>query len=449
MRVRPLLLTMSTGVAGLLALPAVASAATTTLGSTTPEAGSLFSPCVGSTGPDVNFQLQDSTTTPYTVPAGSWALTNWSTYTAGGGDTAGGGLTLVVLHPQSGGSYGVVAVDTETLPTPLPSGGVATFTPSQSILVGGGDLLGLYMPATPTQDCSWHGGTGAPSADVIDSLTPNGPPAVGQTLSPDTAEGPSPAGYQMNLAVTLTPAGVEDAALSTAAGPSNATAGFPALLSSTVSNNGPATQPITFTDKVPTGLAIESVSAGSGSCTRSGQSVVCTLDLAVGQSAPVDIIVTPHAAGSFANSVSVSLPTGVTDPNAANNSASANLAVAAASTVPADSTVPAAVQAVCLVPRIGGTPLGVARRVLGALDCRVGRVKHVHSRHAKGTVLRTLPGAGHYAAGRLIGLVVSSGPGKHHNRARGHERRSDHVGYRATVPRNDRAVMHMYAMHRV
>ena len=409
MRIRLYLLLLSAGLLGLLGAPAIAGAATT-LGSVTPQTSSSFGTCFTGSGttPDALVQMNDSASTPYTVPDGAWTLTGWSTNTTGSQDVAGQPLTLLVLAPESGGAYSVVGTDSETLPTPLPIGGVATFTPATPIAVTGGDVLGIYSTApTSFPDCYWDG-PGVPASDVILALTAtSGTPQPGQTLTPDGPGGESPPGFELNLAATLS--GLEDASVTAAAGPSKATVGYPALLSSTVANNGPNSQPITFTDTVPSGLAITAAAAGSGTCTTAGQTVTCTLNLASGQSAPVNIVVTPGAAQSYVNSVSVT-PSGTTDPNMANNSATATLTVGPAPTVRA-----------CVVPRLTGTPLAVARRVLGLLGCKAGKVRRVHRRTARGAVIRTSPGSGRYAAGRRIGITVSSGPApKKHNKHKKH-----------------------------
>jgi hypothetical protein len=107
-------------------------------------------------------------------------------------------------------------------------------------------------------------------------------------------------------------------------GPANALTGYPTLLTDTVANGGPMTGPTTLTDVVPAGLTIDSVIAGQGSCTTAGQTVTCSVTgLAAGASTPVEIIVTPSVARSCANAVTVTPPTGVTDPNQADSTATA------------------------------------------------------------------------------------------------------------------------------
>jgi hypothetical protein len=66
----------------------------------------------------------------------------------------------------------------------------------------------------------------------------------------------------------------------------------------------------------------------------------------------------------------------------------------------------------CKVPRLKDLKLRTAERRLRRAHCRVGRIRHVHSRHiAKGRVVSTLPRAGRVrAAGNKVELFVSDGP---------------------------------------
>jgi Domain of unknown function DUF11 len=207
----------------------------------------------------------------------------------------------------------------------------------------------------------------------------------------------------------------QDAGVSgAAAAPSNATAGFPALLSAAVSSGGPASGPVDFTDHVPTGLTITSAVAGAGACSTSGQVVNCTITrLAPGQSSPVNIVVTPTSAGSYANTMSAAAGHGLVESNPANNSASATLSVAAKSVAPS-----------CVVPALKLTPVSVAKRVLNLLSCKAGKVGHAHSKSVrKGLVIKTTPKPGTYASGKVIALQVSSGPKpKKHKKHKKHKK---------------------------
>jgi hypothetical protein len=375
--------------AAALALPTVASA-DVTLGLTTQPALSTAQDCSGA--PFAFAQFTDAPTTPYMVPAGGGLITQWQTDTTG--DTPGTAATFVVLRSSGGGNYTVVGTDPEVLPTPLPPSGVATFTLATPITVTGGETVGILPSGSGTFNCYWDGGS-TPTGDSIDVFSGTFTP--GSTV---VAGGPSPTGFTMNLAYRLAPA-AQDVGVTASAGPANATAGFPAYLSATVTNGGPGVGPINFTDTVPAGLRIDSVTTGSGSCTTAGQTVTCTITgLAAGQSTAVNIVVTPAAAGSYVNHVSVSPQSGVADNNATNNAASATLVVRAAGPPPR-----------CVVLKLRGTPTAVAKHLLSLLKCKVGKVHRVHSSSvAKGEVIRTNPGAGTYAAGKVVGLTVSSGP---------------------------------------
>jgi hypothetical protein len=376
------------GVTLALALPATA-AADITLGTTAQPAGSSSAGC-GAGG--LAGQETSDPSTSDTVPAPGGQITQWQTNTTAD-PAAGSALTLVVLRPNDG-AYTVVAIDPEATPSPLPADGIATFTPPTPLPVQGGDVLGLYSFAgTPT--CAWIGVSDANDrVDVFGATTAPGP---GDSETPLGAVG----GYLVDVAATLVPSDV-DAGVTTSAGAAGATAGRPAVFSSTVLNNGPASAPITFTDQVPEGLTIDSFAAGDGTCSTSGQTVSCTITgLSAGQSVPVDVIATPSAAGSYTNSVSVALNAGGLDPNLANNTAAATLSVA--STAPATS---------CVVPALKGVPSGLARVVLHDLGCNVETAKTHSKSIRKGMVVTTDPGQGTYASQVEVRLIVSSGPKK-------------------------------------
>lgn len=204
------------------------------------------------------------------------------------------------------------------------------------------------------------------------------------------------------------PAVDRDVAVSTSTAPTTAVAGDFALLSSIVTNHGRVTAVVAFTDTVPAGLTVVSAAAGSGSCTILGQTVACKMLVDPADSAPVNVVVTPTAAGTYSNSVSVAAADGQTDPNSGNDRASATLAVSAATPPPT-----------CTVPSLKRTPMPVARRVLGLLHCKAGKAKRVHSRGvATGQVIRTTPQPGTYKEGKIVALTVSSGPAKAKRRGR-------------------------------
>jgi Domain of unknown function DUF11 len=370
-----------------LAVPGIADALT--LGTTTPPSGSSgFTACPSSV---VVAQATSDPSTPYMVPAGGGVITQWAMNATG---AAGASVTLVVLKPAGGSNWTVVGADTKTIPNPVPAGGVASFSLAHPIAVSGGETLGLDIGSGVL--CYWSGGA-TPAADSLMALTEPSAPASGQTLSPSGAN--SPAGFTLNVSATLTTQ--QDSGVSTITAPGGPTVGSFAVLGSTVTNGGPGTAPITYTDVVPSGLQVNFAASGSGRCNTSGQTVTCTITgLGAGQSAPVNVVVTPRSTGSYTNTVSVANAAGISDPNTANNTASTRFTVGAQLTPPK-----------CVVPKLKGLPASFGRQVLPMLGCRVGKLGRAHSnRVAKGDLIKTTPGAGTYAAGRVISLQVSSGP---------------------------------------
>ena len=379
-------------VAALLACTGVAGAAI--IGSTTQPNDSMPNGCIAG---DVLAQILSDPSTPFTVPAPGGTLTQWATNTLF--DQAGASITLVVLRRPSltAEALTVVATDTETIPSPLPTNRVASFTLKSPIAVDAGDYLGLYSSQSEEDNavCGWTGFE-VPDFDVIAGLTDAVAPAPGQSLPVDTSQ-TSPNAV---LNVSATVAQTEDLGVTSFAGPSNATAQLPALLSSTVTEVGPGGAPATFVDQVPAGLTIDAVAAGLGTCTTSGQTVTCTVSgLGVGQSAPATVVVTPTAAGSYANNVSVS--TSLADPNPFNDHATATLAV----------TGPASTET-CVVPNLGERLSRLAGAVLRDLGCEV-KITHAHSKTVhKGNVIKTSPGAGTHPFDTAVTVQVSSGRSK-------------------------------------
>lgn len=303
------------------------------------------------------------------------------------GDT----VTFVALAPsaRSDGKWTVVGADSEVLANPVPA--VSSFTLWSPIVVGDGDTLAVLGSASVS--CYWATGS-TPSADSLFVLTELTTPTPGQVLS--SAVSGSTGGYTLNLAATLVTS--EEISVRTAAAPPRPAVGSLALLTSTVRNSGPSTGPVSVIDAVPAGMTVDAVAAGGGTCAIAGQLVTCTIaNLPTGQSAPVDIVVTPKRTGNFTNTVSAN-PTLDQDPNSANNVASATMSVGQSSGTR------------CVVPALARIQLRLAKRLLGSLGCRVGKVTRVHSaRVPKGTVVKTVPGSGTYAAGKPVAIQVSSG----------------------------------------
>jgi uncharacterized repeat protein (TIGR01451 family) len=390
------------GAALALAVPALASADVTIGSAALPAPSSYMSGLCAPIGPGVPVvvELSSDASTPYAVPSGAWELTHWQLNVTGA--TAGAQATFVVLRPRGGGaSYLVLGADTESVPSTLPAGGIASFTLAAPILVQPGDTIGLYAPTAPSLTCIFSdtgAETGVPTTDTVAAAATSSSPTAGQTLS--VSEKSAGGGYRLNLAATLTQLSY-DAGLSLASGPANAIIGQPAVLTATVTNHGPAAGSITFVDPVPAGLPVQYAGADSGDCSTSALNIVtCTFSgMAVGQSSEVTIVVAPTAAQTYTDAASVSVRDGATDPNAANNSATTTLNVTAA---------PAAAR--CVVPKLGGASVALAKKVLPLLGCKVGKITNSHSKSVpKGEVISTNPRAGTYAAGWKIGLTVSSG----------------------------------------
>lgn len=387
--------------AGLVALlAAVAGAdASVTLGTSTQPSGSSIQSC-GEGDAAVTPTLDPGVS--YTVPAGGGAITAWQTYT-GASDSNGFPLTFLVMRPGAAAfSPTIVGMDTETLNAPDDT--VASFPLTHPIPVQAGDLLGFYQGG-PTAACFFDG-TGVPSHEFSLFGSQSAAPVIGGTL---TWSNNTPLSYMLDLSATLD--NDLDAGVSASAGPANATVGFPAELTATVTNNGPAEAPIDFTDTVPAGLTIDSAVAGAGTCTVSNRIVTCSITaLGPGQSAPVAIVVTPTSPGAYAHAATVSV-SGFSDPVPGNNAASATLQVAAASGS-------GTAQKHCIVPPLAGTPPAIARRVLVLLNCAVGGSLRASSKTvAKGFVVGTIPAAGAVrAAGTSVRLTLSSGPPKRRKR---------------------------------
>jgi uncharacterized repeat protein (TIGR01451 family) len=393
-----LLMSLVAGLTTALTLADVGVAqADVALGSVIQPSGSTPQTCSSTPTPVISQATGDPALT-FIVPAGGGVITQWQTDVTF--SSPGSAVSLVVLKPGASDHVTVEAVDTQHVPASAPPGNIATFTPLSPIPAVEGEELGLYTAG----ECFWHGGS-TPSADTLNAYAPPTTPVAGDDLSPATA--PSPGGFVLDLAATLVT--TQDAAVTTSASPPVATVGNLALLSSSIRNAGTVPGSIKFTDTVPTGLTIDSAVAGSGTCAVAGQAVSCQIvDLPAGQSAPVNIVVTPSAAHTYTNNVSVSPLTIPNDPNTSNNAASASLVVTSAIERPR-----------CAVPSLSRTPPSVAKHVLGLLHCKVGRTRTAFSNSVpNGLVIRTTPGRGTYSAGRTISLQVSKGRKPRHKHKR-------------------------------
>lgn len=385
---RPRLAIAVVAILGLLGLTASAASATLTVGNTTEPSGASPVPCP----PGDLLIAKADTGYSYTIPSPGGEIRSWGINTHGA--AAATPVSLVVLRPSGTKSYTVVGLAPGTLANPLPGGLIETFSLASPIMVEGGEVLGLTSPVG-TLACGW-GSSGLTTADTIDVVALGSPtvtPSLGATYE-SALEAPE---LILDVSVELTQS--QDDGVTAAAMPSTITAGGIAEYEFTVSNAGVGNGPIAFSDAVPSGLTILSAAAGSGTCTVTGQTVSCTISgLQAGSSAPVLIIVSAASAGSYADAASVSST--LQDPNLANNSASATLTVNA----PAPTTT-------CKTVKLTGVTLSIAKLVIPALNCKVGKVKHATSKTVhKGLVISTSPGPGKtLTAGTAVTVTISSG----------------------------------------
>jgi hypothetical protein len=326
----------------------------------------------------------------YTIPAAGGVIDRWSTLANSSFQTSGAPVELLLLKPLASNGYEVLAFDDETLPTPLPASGVATFTLATPITAQPGAVLGVRE-------------SGGSSACIVEARagddgmlgSAGSPPVQGgvytATGGPFTSAG---AAVSVDLAQSM------DVGLTGAAHPSTITTGGGSALVFSLSDQATAIGTASFSETVPNGLSVLSAVSGSGSCSVAGQTVACTTGLLdPGSITPIDVTVSASAPGAYATTAMVT--SSFADPNAANNAATVALTV----TPPPG---PA-----CRVVRFTGIALAETKRLLSALNCTVGRVtKHASTRIPKGDVISTNPSAGTYPSGATVAIVESSGKPK-------------------------------------
>jgi hypothetical protein len=355
---------------------------------------------VASTEPSANcesfpvpvFLLQTgSSGTSFTVPSAG-IVTSWSTSFG----KAGAPVSLVVASPNGSKSFTLVGSDSETLPTPIPSSHVSTFTPKSPFLAEAGDVIGLQVPAKSQAACAYE------TASKLDTFEYG----EGHELTPGSTLTTLTGGEKdrINVAVELEQSA--DLALTQAATPSPAPSGSVALIQFSVTNASGGMLPATVTDAVPAGLPVlAAASTGRGTCTTAGQAVTCELASVSATPTTVDIVVSTPTPGAYTNQGLVTSK--LSDPNPSNNVAGTTITVQAPSSPPAPTPS-------CKVIALGGYPLSLAKLVIPALNCTVGKVTSKASKTVhKGLVISTSPGAGAtLAAGSAVNIVTSSGPPK-------------------------------------
>ncbi len=326
-----------------------------------------------------------STTAQYAVPSGGGVITSWSTSFGQAGEPA--ELVVSSAFDPTAFTATVRGVDSEILPSPIPAGNVSTFALAHPIAVQAGDIIGLYVFGGAPTACGFTGAAG-------DTVVAGGEePSPGGTIHA-VIGGPS---LLVNVSANLVQSA--DMSLTAAATPSAITRNDVAELAFQISG-GPIAA-ATFTDTLPSGLVPVSASSGDGSCTISNQTVSCTVD-----SSPttVHVVVRGSSPGLYRVSGSVQSP--LADPNPSNNSATATLMVVSSTSS-------------CVVPKLRGAPLAVAKAVLPLVNCRLGKVRKASSKRIPtGSVISTSPGAGTTAPpGTAVTVTVSGKPKarkKHH-----------------------------------
>jgi uncharacterized repeat protein (TIGR01451 family) len=106
--------------------------------------------------------------------------------------------------------------------------------------------------------------------------------------------------------------------------------GQPLRYTVTVTNNGPATAGgISLNDPLPAGVSFDSASSSQGGCSEAAGTVTCAVGtLASGDSATVQINVTPHSEGTITNTASVA--SNEPDSDSSNDTATESTTVALA-----------------------------------------------------------------------------------------------------------------------
>jgi hypothetical protein len=366
------------------------SAGATTIGSIT--ATSVPNTCESAS--ESLFLVQFASSGPsYVVPSGGGYITSWRTSFG----SPGGKMDMVMLRPTGTlGEYTVVGADDETLPSPIPTNHISTFSLSSPIVVQAGDVLGLVIPALSPTACLYEAVTGD---NFVDG--PHGALSVGEALKANSSGEKT----LLNIGAELIQS--VDVSLTESITPASGGPGV-ALISLTPGGTWPSSIGATVTDIVPPGLKVLAAGvSGHGTCSVTGQTVTCALTSPeAGSPVPViDIVVSSSTPGSYANQalITPALP----DSKPADNTASATLTVTAPNP-----------PVKCTVIALKGTTLSLAETALKALHCHIGKVKKVSSKTVhKGLVVSTTLKPGTSApANASVGISVSSGkPKKRHH----------------------------------
>jgi Domain of unknown function DUF11/PASTA domain len=364
---------MAAVLAAVATVLAVPSAHALTIGDL-PASGATNQSC----GPFTVWQM-----VPSSAQSGAIVVTGWETYQRAG--ATGRTARLKVLHPTGAHAWKVVGE------SPVLDVGTTDGVKSQavSISVAGGDFVALFAN---NADCYFT----ESSTRQLDGNSAT-EPAVGDTIG-DSA-GPSPAGYALDLKLTAEPDAdgdgfgddtqdscpeiasihtgpcVTDPSVTASVTPATIGVGDLAVMTGTVSGGGPgAARNAVLHLAATTGLDFVS-SLPSAGCAFTND-LACPLGtLATNGSVPFVAVMKGTSTG--AKTLTASIATSDTDSNPANNSA--------AGTVTVEQRVPL----VCTVPSLKGLTKAVAKRLLEAVHCKLGKATKKKAKKGKrGTVIK-------------------------------------------------------------
>ncbi|HLI57137.1 MAG TPA: DUF11 domain-containing protein, partial [Actinomycetota bacterium] len=298
--------------------------ATVTIVVTPPSAGSLSNVAtVGSSTPDPTPANNSvTTTTTANTPAASADLSIGAS-AAPSPATAGNPVTYTVTVGNDGPSSATGVQVTDTLDSGV------TFSSASASQGSCGQASGVVT-------CSLGGLVSGGSATVTIVVTPQSAGSISNVATVgSTTSDPNPANNSATTTTTVSAAAASaDLSVTATASPDPATAGSPVTYTVAVANAGPSTATaVHLTDTLPAGTTFGSAAAAQGTCTVSTGVLTCAIgSVSDGATVPVVLVLTPAAAGTLANSMTVA--GNETDPNEANNAVTVTIPVTATSSGP-------------------------------------------------------------------------------------------------------------------